>query len=131
MRAAARSVCHPLSPAVPQGGRDAEPRLGADGDLLSLSEGSLDPPAHHQSGRIAILSGAAKNRRRQALQEGRQRRGLDLEDPDDCGEEIPPPQLARTARGSLRWTTIRRRNASAGNYPEAPRRLISFTHLLR
>jgi transposase-like protein len=33
MRAAARSVCHPLSETLPQSGRDAEPRLGADGDL--------------------------------------------------------------------------------------------------
>ena len=59
MRAAPRLVRHSLSSALPQGGRDAEPRLGADGDLLSLSERSLDPPAHHQSGGIAILGGAA------------------------------------------------------------------------
>ena len=48
-------------------------------------------------------------------QEDRQRRSHDLEDPDGRGEEIPPPQLAPTTRGSLRRTTIRRRNASAGN----------------
>ena len=38
MRAAARTVRRPLSQALPQGGRDAEPRLGADGDLLSLPQ---------------------------------------------------------------------------------------------
>jgi hypothetical protein len=32
---------------------------------------------------------------------------------------------------SLRRTTIRRWDASAGNLPEAPRRLITFTHLFR
>ena len=54
---------------------------------------------------------------------------FDLEDPYDRGEEIPPPQLAPTTRGSLRWTIIRKRNASKRTHPEAPRRLISFTHL--
>ncbi len=32
--------------------------------------------------------------RRQALQEGHQCRGLDLEDPDDRGEDILPPRTA-------------------------------------
>ena len=40
---------------------------------------------------------------------------FDLEDPYGRGEEIPPPQLARATRGSSRRTTIRKRNASAGN----------------
>src|ERR1700682_2056956 len=106
MRAAARSVRGPLSETLPQSGRDAATRLGAHGDLLSLSERSLDPPAHHQSGGIAILGSAASNRRSQTLEEGRQRRGLDLEDPDDRGEEIPPPKLSRATRGGLRRTTI-------------------------
>ena len=43
---------------LPQSGRDAALRLGANGDLLSLSERSLDPPAYHQPGGIALLGGA-------------------------------------------------------------------------
>ena len=131
LRAAAGSVRGPLSEALSEGSRDLVPRLGADGDLLPLPEGSLDASADHQPGRIAVLGGASAHRRRQALQEGRQCRGLDLEDPDDRREQIPPTQLAGTTGASLQRTTVRRWNANGGINPEAPRRLISFTHLLK
>src|SRR5215467_3982213 len=42
MRATARPVRCPLWQALPQGGPDPVPRLGTDGDLLSLSQRPLD-----------------------------------------------------------------------------------------
>ena len=59
IRAAAPSIYHPLWETLPQS-RDAEPLLRAAGDLLSLSERSLDPLAHRQSGGIAVRGGALR-----------------------------------------------------------------------
>ena len=127
---AARSVRRPLPQGIPEGGRDAVPGLGADGDLLPFPAGSLDTPSDDEPGRVAVLGGAAANRRGEAVQEGRQRRGADLEDSDDRGKEIPASQFAGATGGGSPRTTVRGWNRIGGTKPDTSRRLISFTHLL-
>src|SRR5438094_3466659 len=112
-----------------QGRGDARPGLGADGDLLPLPDGALDAPADDQPGRVALRGRAPADGRRQALQEGRERRGADLEDPADRREEVPAAERAGAPGGRVRGEAIRGRSRREQDQPEACR-LISFTHLL-
>src|SRR5713226_3823101 len=64
-----------------RGGPPARGGLGTASDLLCLPERALEAPAHHERGGVAVRRGAAADGSGQAIQEGGERDGRDLEDP--------------------------------------------------
>ena len=71
-----------LAPAADLLDQDGEnrDRPGSDGELLQLPEAAVATPADHESSGVPVRRTSAANRCGQALQEGEQRPGGDLED---------------------------------------------------
>ena len=90
----ARAVREGVGARHPQGGRDPGAGLGAAGGVLRLPEGALEAPADDERGGVPVRGGAAADRRGQAVQEGRERDGDDLEDAAGRRAELPPARRA-------------------------------------
>ena len=79
-------------------------RLGPNDDLLRLPQGALATPANDERGRVPLRGGPPAHHGGQALQEGRERHGRDLENADGRREELPkidaPELLAEVADGA-------------------------------
>src|SRR5207249_1529527 len=103
--------------------------LGAAGDLLRVPEGALETPADDERGRVALRRGAAADGRGEAVQEGRERDGRDLEDAPRRRAELPAPRCAGAPTRGGRGRRIRQRRAREARQREGGR-LIFFTHLL-
>lgn len=65
----------------------------------------------------------------QAPQEGGKSRGVDLEDPEDRGEEVSPAKRTASARRALQGKEVCRWSGCKEDQREGCR-LISFPHLL-
>src|SRR6266446_1502837 len=94
-----------------RGGPPARGGLGTAGDLLCLPERALEAPAHHERGGVAVRRGAAADGGGQAVQEGGERDGRDLEDPAHRGAELPTAGRAGAPTGGRRGRRVRRRSA--------------------
>ena len=108
---------------APRGG------LGAAGDLLRVPEGALEAPADDERGRVAVRGGAVADGGGEAVQEGGERDGGDLEDAAGRRAELPAPRRAGAPAGGGRGRRVRQRRASEAGQREGGR-LIFFTHLL-
>ena len=113
-----------------RGGARAGSRLGADGHLLPVSARTLEAPADVEPGGVALRGSPAADGRRQAVQEGRERDGGDLEDAAHRREDVPAARRAGVARRRLERRRVRQRSACREPAQRGRRRLISFTHLL-
>src|SRR5262252_10291289 len=81
-------------------------------------------------GESPFRGGAAPDGRGQAVQEGGERDGRDLEDAADRGENLPPARCARVARRRRERPGLHQRSTCCEPRRQEGRRLISFTHFL-
>src|SRR5207247_8556524 len=101
-RAAKANVPDVVHEARPSRGRArARARLGADGDVLPVPARALEASADVEPGGVAFRGGPAADGGGQAVQEGGERDGRDLEDAADRRENVPATRRAGAARG--RW----------------------------
>ena len=130
-RAAKANVPDVVHEARPSRGRArARSRLGADGDVLPVPARALEASADVEPGGVALRGGAAADGRGQAIQEGRERDGGDLEDAAHRREDVPTPRRAGIARRRREWSHVRQRSSRSEPTHRGRRRLISFTHFL-
>ena len=108
-------------------GSRARPGLGAHGDVLRVPARALEAPADVEPSRVAVRRGAAPDGRGQAVQEGGERDGRDLEDAADRGENLPPARCARIARRRRERSGLHQRSTCCEPRRQEGRRLISFT----
>ena len=111
------------------GGRSVGPGLGSDGELLQLPEAAVATPAHHESSGVPVRRTSAANRCGQALQEGEQRPGCDLEDALGGRETIPSSQSSRAHERCLSGSQVCEWSPGQPGV-EGESRLSLFTHLL-
>ena len=91
-------------------GRASGSGLGTPGGLLQLSESPLAASQDHQSGGVSVCCPAASHGRRQAVQEGRQCPGHDLEDAPGRREAVPPFKVSSSDARRLSRSHVRQRN---------------------
>src|SRR6516165_3668601 len=117
--------------ARPRRGRArARSRLGADGHLLRVPARALEASADLEPGGVALRSGPTAYRRGEALQEGGECVGRDLEDAAHRREDLPATRRARAARRCRERRRLRQRSTCCEPRRAEGRRLISFTHFL-
>src|SRR5207247_9990653 len=112
-----------------EGRGDPQEGLGADGRVLRLPEGTLEAPADIERGGEPVRVGAAAHRCGEAVQEGRERDGVDLAAAAGGGVAVPEAQRSASGRTGLSRGEVREWCESQPIQSEG-RRLRSFTHLL-
>src|SRR2546426_952930 len=100
----------------------------ATGDVLSVPARALEASADLEPGGVALRGGAAADGRGQAIQEGRERDGGDLEDAAHRGEDVSTPRRARVTCRRRERGRVYQRSTCGEPAREEGRRLISFTH---
>src|SRR5262249_9089922 len=95
--------------------------------LLRVPRRTLEAPAHVERDRVAVRGGAPAYGRGEAVQEGRERDGVDLADTDGGGAAIPATRCAGATQRGLRREEICRRKTREGEDAEG-RRLIRRPH---
>ena len=103
--------------------------LGPDGRVLPLPARALDASSHHRRGRVAVRRAARSDRRRQALQEGRERHRGDLQDAAGSRDEVPAPQRTRTASRARPGRRVQRRTTNRTQHPGGRRLKPIYTLL--
>src|SRR5207249_5886049 len=83
-----------------------------------------------EPGGVDLRGGAAADGGGQAVQEGWERDGGDLEDAAHRREDVPTPRRAGIARRRREWSHVRQRSSRSEPTHRGRRRLISFTHFL-
>ena len=96
-------------------------RMGA---FFDFPAGALEAPADDERGREPVCGGAAAHLRRQAVQEGRRRHGVDLEAPHGRGEAVQEAQRSPPAARRAAGRPLQGRPAGPGR--AAARSLTSF-----